>query len=246
MAAPFVLVPPSEGKVDGGKGTWHPATGRFAELAPRREEAVVALVEAAVAPDDRAAKVLGVRGELLDRARAALLAARDGTAPALPAWRRYAGVVWVHLDPASLRAADRRRIVVPSALLGLVAGDDPVPDHRGKLSTNIPGLGRPDRWWRPHVTQALIAARRPVVDLLAAEQATAVDWDALTAAVPVTRVRFLAAGGRGAAGHFAKAAKGIAARLVLTDGPDALGDLDWQGWVAARTATGWDVTAPSG
>jgi uncharacterized protein len=243
MAAPLVLVPPSESKVVGGIGDWEPSTGRFSALAPRRTAAVAALARVAAGRD--AAKVLGVRGDLLSRARASLESARDGTAPALPAWRRYAGVVWVHLEPASLPAADRRRLVVPSAVMGVAAGDDPVPDHRGKLSASVPRLGRLDRWWRAELTDALAATRRPVVNLLAAEQATAFDWDRLGAAVPVVHVRFLAADGRGAAGHAAKAAKGIVARLVLTVGADALEELSWQGWTAQRTPTGWDVTAPA-
>lgn len=238
MVGPLVLVPPSERKVAGGTGRWDPASGRFPVLAGRRAAVVAALADRAAAP------TLGVRGELLDRAVAALQAAHAGEAPALPAWRRYTGVVWVHLDPTTLRAADRRRIVVPSAVMGIAAGDEPVPDHRGKLSVSAPGLGRLDRWWREAVTDALAVTRRPVVDLLAAEQASAFDWDRLGAAVPVTRVRFLAAGGRGAAGHAAKAVKGIAARVVLADGPDALEGLDWPGWTARRSAAGgWDVVA---
>jgi cytoplasmic iron level regulating protein YaaA (DUF328/UPF0246 family) len=237
MVAPLVLLPPSESKVAGGTGRWDPAAGRFPGLAGRRAAAVAALAAPAAAP------LLGVRGELLERATAALRAADAGEAPALPAWRRYTGVVWVHLDPATLRAADRRRIVVPSAVMGLAAGDDPVPDYRGKLSVRVPGLGRLDRWWRDEVTDALLAARRPIVDLLAAEQASAVDWDRLGAARRVTRIRFLAAGGGGAAGHAAKAVKGIAARLVLTGGPDALEALDWAGWTARPSVAGWEVVA---
>lgn len=239
MVAPLVLLPASESKAAGGVGRWDPAAGRFATLAERRSAAVAALA----APS--AASALGVRGELLDRATAALQAAAAGEAPALPAWRRYTGVVWVHLDPASLRAADRRRIVVPSAVMGIAAGDDPVPDYRGKLSVRVPGMGRLDRWWRDGVTDALLAARRPIVDLLATEQAGAVDWERLTAARRVTRIRFLAAGGGGAAGHAAKAVKGIVARLVLTQGPDALGALEWAGWTASPSAAGWDVVAPT-
>ena len=237
MVAPLVLLPPSESKVAGGIGRWDPAAGRFPALADRRAATVAALASPA------ASSVLGVRGELLERATAALRAAAAGEAPALPAWRRYTGVVWVHLDPATLRAVDRRRIVVPSAVMGVAAGDDPVPDYRGKLSVRAPGLGRLDRWWRDDVTEALLAARRPIVDLLAAEQAGAVDWDRLGASRRVTRIRFLAAGGGGAAGHAAKAVKGIAARLVLTDGPDALASLDWAGWRARPSPDGWEVVA---
>jgi len=201
VALPIVLLPPSEGKAAGGRGAWDPASGAFGGLAAQR--AVVA--------------------RALDRS---LL---DG-APVLPAWQRYTGVVWQHLDPGSLSPAARRRIVVVSGLLGLVRGDDPVPDHRLKLSVTLGRLGRLDRWWRPVLTDALRAhaGRRPVWDLLPNEHAAAVVLEG----VRCTRVRCVTADGAGAAGHAAKAVKGIAARTILERGD--LGALAWQGWRAER------------
>jgi cytoplasmic iron level regulating protein YaaA (DUF328/UPF0246 family) len=162
-------------------------------------------------------RVFGVQGALADRAVAAFAAIGDGSALALPAWRRYTGVVWEHLDPASLTAAQRRRIVVVSALMGAVGGDEPVPDHRLKLSVSLGRLGRLDRWWRPAVTEALaLRGRGPIVDLLPREHAAAVDWDVLAERREVLRVPGVGTG------HAGKADKGRLARALLQEGRAAL------------------------
>ena len=89
----------------------------------------VAVVEALAAVGGGDEKLLGVKGDHLLRAQSANVSLVG--APTLPAWRRYTGVVWDHLQPESLTPEQRRRLIVPSGLLGLVRGDDPVPldDH---------------------------------------------------------------------------------------------------------------------
>lgn len=236
----IVLLPPSEGKAPGGRGAWSPASGAFgAALATARTE----VAEAVVAGIHDRRRLFGTDGPLADRAVDAARALAAGSAPALPAWRRFTGVVWEHLDAASLPPGVRRRVVVPSAQLGLSRGDDPVPDFRLKLSVSVDPLGRLDRWWRPALTEALRATRGPVVDLLPNEHAAAVDLTGLgrRRVVPIV---FVAADGRGAAGHAAKAVKGIVARTVLLHGIDAVDGLEWQGWQATATGSGFTVTAP--
>ena len=221
----LVLLPPSEGKAEGGRGHWAPDSGRFAGLATARA-AVVAAYVAAVAQD--AERVVGTSGPIAERARAAAAALSAGSAPALPAHRRFTGVVWEHLHPADLPAAALRRVVVVSGLCGLLAGTDPVPDHRLKLSVALGDLGRLDRWWRPVLTEALTAhaRRRRVWDLLPKEHAAAVDLGAVRA----VRVRF-----EGDTGHAAKAVKGAFARAVLLEGRDAVPAFAFHDWRAA-----WD------
>jgi uncharacterized protein len=129
MSPPVViLLPPSEGKQPGGTGRWSPRTGRFASLGDARAEVALAL---ASAMDDEtvASRLTGVGGELGRRARQANV--HTVGAPTLPAWQRYSGVVWQHLDPATLTGRARWRaasIVVVSALGGLFGFEDPVPD----------------------------------------------------------------------------------------------------------------------
>jgi cytoplasmic iron level regulating protein YaaA (DUF328/UPF0246 family) len=226
MSPVLVLLPPSEGKAPGGRGAWRPDTGDFAALAAPRRAVIDAL---ALVPAGDRERVHGARGALAERAHDASVAMRDGTAPSLPAWQRFTGVVWEHLDPASLPAAARKRIVVPSAVLGLCRGTDPTPDFRLKLSVSLPGLGRVDRWWRATLTVALARTRGPIVDLLPKEHAAAIDLDGLGSRV--MRVSF--ADARGAAvGHDAKAVKGSVARVLLTDGIDGLMTFAFEGWRA--------------
>ena len=211
-------------------------------MSAKRAAVIDALAQAVErAGDERAARLLGVRGELLDRARHATAVLAAGAAPALPAWRRFSGIVWQHLDPATLTPRQRRQLVVPSAVLGLSAGNDPVPDFRLKLSVSLPATGPLSRWWRADCTAALVtfAGRRPVVDLLPNEHAAALDVTAL--GTRLVRVRFVDAGGA-AVGHDAKAAKGMFARTVLDGGLDAAAAFEWSGWRADRVDDGITVT----
>lgn len=223
-----MLLPPSEGKAPGGDEPWRARTGAFASLATARREVVAAYAAALDGPS--AEKVANARGALLERTQESARRLARNRAPALPASARFTGVVWEHLRPADLDVA---RIAVVSALLGVVAGDDPVPDHRLKLSVALPPLGRLDRWWRPRVTKAIRtwAAGREVWDLLPQEHAAAVDLGALRATV--VGVRF-----DGVSGHDAKAVKGALARHVLLRGSHE--GFDFHGWRADRA--GDDVT----
>ena len=237
MSGPLLLLPPSEGKAEGGRAPVASARpGPFdVALAPGRAAVCRALRDALRRADDTtAARILGARGELLERARAATDAYVRGEAPVLPAWRRYSGVVWDHLG--RLRAPEARRVLVPSALYGITTAADPVADYRLKFSVALPPMGNLARFWRAAVTDALVAyaRRRTIIDLLPGEHAGALDWAVLEATVPVVRVRFRTADGTGAAGHDAKAVKGKVARCVLeagdVAGADALANFAWQGW----------------
>jgi cytoplasmic iron level regulating protein YaaA (DUF328/UPF0246 family) len=235
----IVLLPPSEGKAEGGRGSWSYDSGAFADLAERRRQ----VAEAVVARLGERKKLFGTDGPLADRAAEAARAIVDGRAKALPAWKRFTGVVWEHLHPETLPPAARRRILVPNAQLGLVRGDDPVPDFRLKLSVSVGDLGRLDSWWRKELTEALARTRGPIVDLLPNEHASALDLTGLGRR-KVVKVAFVAAGGAGAAGHAAKAVKGTLARAVLLGGLHALDGFSWEGWTSAVLGDVVVVTAP--
>jgi cytoplasmic iron level regulating protein YaaA (DUF328/UPF0246 family) len=213
----MLLLPPSEGKAVGGdarRSPWSPDSGSLgSRLADRRRDVVEAL--SALQGGDE--KLLGVKGDHLLRARSANSSLVGATT--LPAWQRYTGVVWDHLDAASLPAADRRRIVVVSGLLGLVRGDDPVPDYRLKMGVNLSPLGKLSTWWRDALTVEIrrLARRRVVVDLLPQEHRAAVELSGLDG-VSLTLVDRSGKPG----GHGAKAAKGELARAILDDGIAAL------------------------
>ncbi len=242
----FLLLPPSEGKEPGGTRTR--GRGPFdARLRSARGAVADALAAVCTAAPARREKVFGARGELLTRAEEAARALAVGTAVRLPAWQRHTGVVWIHLDPASLGPVDRSRILIPDAVNGLTTAEDRIPDFRCKLSVSLDGLGVLARWWRPLVTEALVAhcAGATVVDLLPAEHAAAIDHDALTAVATVVPVAFVGPNGR-AVGHDAKAVKGAFARHLLTRGLGAATRFTGHGWHVTRDRSGaLTLTAPT-
>ena len=213
-----ILLPPSEGKAAGGtKGTkWNPRSGAFGPaLAAERTSVVDALTRAK--GGDGA--LLGVKGDHLTRAQEANVNLRG--APTLPAWQRYTGVVWDHLDIASLKATARSRalssIVVVSGLLGLVRADDPIPDYRLKMGARLAPLGNLASWWRESITTTLAETfgEHVVIDLLPLEhrKALAIDDDMFG---EYFRVGLFERGGK-AGGHDAKAAKGRLARHLIVN-----------------------------
>jgi cytoplasmic iron level regulating protein YaaA (DUF328/UPF0246 family) len=221
----IILLPPSEGKAPGGKRPgWKPGSGRFGrKLSTTRAQVAAALAAA----DGGDARLLGVGGAHLERARTANATAVG--APTLPAWQRFTGVVWGHLDVAGLDAGARQRasqrIVVVSALAGLSGLDDPLPDFRLKMSANLTGMGKLASAWRPVLSPVLNAAARGglVVDLLPAEHAAA--WQADPTGYDLARVDLIDDAGR-RAGHASKAAKGmLAAELAAAVDRDAVAAL---------------------
>jgi cytoplasmic iron level regulating protein YaaA (DUF328/UPF0246 family) len=139
-------------------------------------------------------------------------------APCLPAWQRYTGVVWDHLDLASLTATQRnafiKRIIVPSGLLGLVRADDQVPDYRLKMGARLAPFGTMSKFWNEAITDALVAVvkKKTVIDLLPNEHRAAINWNLLD---NVVRVDLVSHSGAVVGGHNAKAAKGLLARHLL-------------------------------
>ena len=109
-----------------------------------------------------------------------------------------------------------------SGLLGLVRGDDPVPDYRLKMGANLAPLGKLSTWWQDAVTAevARLARRHVIVDLLPQEHRAA--WDP-SSNLPVNAITVKLVDPTGKpGGHFAKAAKGELARAILLEGLGAL------------------------
>ena len=217
-ATPFVvLLPPSEGKATGGdpRSPWSPESGVFArDLGPYRNDVAGALAKARGGDQ----KLLGVKGAHLEHAQRQNSALRGS--PGMPAWQRYTGVVWDHLDLTTIAAATRKaalkRIFVPSGLAGIVRADDPLPDYRLKMGARLAPFGTMSAWWRDDLTEALarVVESAIVVDLLPQEHKAAIDWTALAR---VVHVDLVARRGGTVGGHNAKAAKGLLARHLFLD-----------------------------
>lgn len=224
-ATPFViLLPPSEGKASGGNARkpWSGESGLFGNaLGIYRDEVARHLL--AIKGGEQ--KLLGVKGVHLQQAQesnSSLIGA-----PTLPAWQRYTGVVWDHLDVASFSSAARsaavKRIFVPSGLAGIVRADDPLPSYRLKMGAKLTPFGNLASWWRDDITDALLAhiKKSLVIDLLPNEHKTAFNWDNIS---NVVHVDLVSKKGAVVGGHNAKAAKGLLARHLLQSVTTPLSD----------------------
>ena len=242
----FLLVPPSEGKTPGG--TKDSKQGVFDDQlrASRKALASALRKELATITPARAAKLLKARGNLLDSSLTATKAALGSTPLTLPAWQRYSGVVWAHVDPASLRPRDRARLLIPSGLYGLNAATDEIAEYRLTMNVTLDGVGSLSSFWKEHLTHAIEAhcAKTTVVDLLPAEHRRSIDFEQLSETADVISVRFLTFDKKNAAGHGAKAVKGVLARAILVDGLDVVDHFSWEGWKATRTKNEISVRAP--
>ena len=242
----FILIPPSEGKAAGGSKEHQ--EGTFDEvLAVPRQKVLKALKEALRSSSPKELeKILGVRGPLLERAVEATSELVRGKAGLLPAYQRYSGVVWTHLDPATLSKSQRKHILIPSGVYGITTGQDLIGDYRLKMDVSVKDVGNVAKFWKPYLSQELaeFVKKSTVVNLLPSEHAKAVDFAYLETVAEVVNIEFTTADGSGAAGHDAKAVKGVVGRLVLTQGLEALADFSWNGWHSLRSSQSWKITAP--
>jgi len=229
----LILLPPSEGKQSGGTVHWYPSSGHFGVQLQEPRGIINALLT-----DDRVPLPVGARR----------------TIPfSLPAFQRYNGVVWKHLDPSSFsdETRDRARlsVVAVSAVGGLFAYDDPVPEYKLKVGASFQGTGSVSKIWLPFLGKVIQTelqrsdheGHRYVIDLLALEQSAAITRPA---GLPWHRVELFGPNGE-RSGHNGKAAKGRLARSLLEiDDPEQLlvdllkGRLskDLDGWIPRLSA----------
>jgi uncharacterized protein len=182
----LVLLPPSEGKA-------HPDRG-----------APLALGSLAFA-DQLGEK----RGELLDA-----LGPRLREAPAAPAAEVYAGVLYRRLELAELPARAQRRVLIASALWGMVRPQDRIPRYRLPPRQRLEGIGPLAKYWRPALAEALPDEEGDLIlDMRSAAHATM--WKPKRATLLAVRAFTESAGERKAVSHMAKAVRGDVARALL-------------------------------
>ena len=196
---PLVLLPPSEGKAEGGTGPpWRTDRDRANALDRYRLEVLQALVSAMAAPEAKRAKLLGVKGVALAAATAANLAVLES--PTGPAIDRYSGVLYEGLDVTSLTKAHRRRldgqVFIFSGAFGFVRPAENIPNYKLKMGATLVATGKLSTFWRQPITESLapIAAGRTIWNLLPNEHDAA--WLPLNRAVrsaprTIVTVRFV-------------------------------------------------------
>ncbi|MBS1887050.1 MAG: peroxide stress protein YaaA [Actinobacteria bacterium] len=209
----LILLPPSEGKTA-------PATG-----------APVALDELAYADSltESRRKLLGALGALaeLPLARAvSMLAVSKGqagevavdaqltSAPAGPAAEVYTGVLYDRLRLPELPTRAQGRVLIASALWGVVRPADRIPYYRLSAKAKLDGIGGLAAFWRPALAEAL--PDKPgtlVVDMRSGAYAAA--WKPQRATQLVVRAFTESRGKRKPVSHMAKAVRGDVARALL-------------------------------
>jgi len=233
----LVLLPPSEGKaVPAGGPSVDLGSLILPELTPQRERLLTAVEKLGRGSRRAGLARLGIGpGLAADLERNATLR----TAPAAPAAEIYTGVLFQRLDlaslPADAQARARERLLIASALWGVVRLDDRIPAYRLSMGARLPRLGGLATWWRPALTAAL-PPDGLVVDLRSQSYAAA--WRPENGTVVEVRALLEAAGERTVVSHMAKATRGDVARLLVA-APHT--PTDAQGVAALVAAAGFSV-----
>lgn len=182
----LVLLPPSEGKA-------HPVRGGAVDLdslafaEPLRER----------------------REELLDA-----LDPQLRQAPAAPAAEVYTGVLFQRLELPQLPAKARRRVLIASALWGVVRPDDRIPYYKLAPKEKFDRIGPLAKYWRPALAEALPDEEGElIVDMRSG--AYSAMWKPKRATLLAVRAFTEENGERKAVSHMAKAVRGDVARALL-------------------------------
>lgn len=210
----LVLLAPSEGKAPAPAGALPVDLGTLVhpELTAQRLRLVEALGRLVAGRPRRALEALGLapgQAAELERDRDLLHAS------AAPAAEVYTGVLFAHLDLASLapgalrRAEDR--LLVASALWGVVRLTDRIPAYRLSIGARLPRVGGLAAAWRRPLTAALPRSGL-VVDLRS--QAYAAAWRPPEVTLVGVRALTERDGRRTVVSHMAKATRGEVARLL--------------------------------
>lgn len=215
LARVLVLLPPSEGKSDAPEGASpvdlqalvHP------ELTPQRERLIEKLDGLTKIAPARALKALGLgKSQVGEIARNADLLNK----PAAPAADVYTGVLYQYLDLHSLKKAERaraaERILIQSALWGVVRLEDRIPAYRLGIGASLPRMKGLAAVWKPALTAAL-PADGLVVDMRSGGYAAA--WKPARGTVLGVRVFVEEEGVRSVVTHMAKATRGDVARILV-------------------------------
>ena len=161
-----ILLPPAEGKQDGGNpfapDMFDYRTSNtfnyFNELNPERRKLINQLQDITRGGEADLEAIFGVQGDTLEQAIAANLEIYD--APLMSALDRYSpGVMYKAMDFAGLPTGAQRRLlengIIFSGIFGLLRPDDLIPNYRLRMDANLPEVGRVGDYWKPHISPVL-------------------------------------------------------------------------------------------
>jgi cytoplasmic iron level regulating protein YaaA (DUF328/UPF0246 family) len=209
----LVLLPPSEGKAapPEGEPVDLDSLAFAASLGERRGALLDALERLVEVPTAKAVKQLGVsRGQ----AGEVVVDAELRDAPAAPAAEVYSGVLYDHLRLPELSKAARRRVLIASALWGVIGPEDRIPYYRFSAKARLKEIGPPAAWWREALAEAMPDEPGTlVVDMRSAAYAAA--WKPRQATLLAVRAFSESGGKRKPVSHMAKAVRGDVARVLL-------------------------------
>jgi uncharacterized protein len=209
----LVLLPPSEGKASPPRGAPVALDSlAYADLlGERRERLLDALERLAKLPRSQAVGMLGVSA---GQAGEVEVDAGLRRAPAAPAAEVYAGVLYDRLGLAELPAAAQERVLIASALWGVVRARDRIPYYRLSAKARLEGIGPLAAWWRGALGEALPDEEGElVVDMRSGAYAAA--WRPKRATLLAVRAFTEQDGRRKPVSHMAKAVRGEVARALL-------------------------------
>ncbi len=237
----LILLPPSEGKTapTGGEPTDLGSLAYAAELGERRAALLDALEALGNVPVKRAIEKLAIsKGQVGEIAVDAALR----TAPAGPAAEIYTGVLYDRLGLPGLPARARKRVLIASALWGVVRPDDRIPYYRFSAKARLDGIGPIAGFWRAALAEALPDQEGSlVVDMRSGAYAAA--WKPKRAALLAVRAFSEEAGKRKPVSHMAKAVRGEVARTLLEA---KKAPRDPQGAASLAEAAGFEVELSDG
>ncbi|HEX3043101.1 MAG TPA: peroxide stress protein YaaA [Solirubrobacterales bacterium] len=177
--------------------------------------------------------------------RAGLLDAFDPElreAPAARASEVYTGVLFGRLELSKLSARAQKRVLIASALWGVVAPGDRIPYYRFPPKTRLKGFEAPNAYWRPALAGALPDEEGElVVDMRSGAYVPA--WKPKRASLLAVRAFTEVEGERKAVSHMAKAVRGDVARVLLTA---KKAPSDPEGAAAVAEAAGFSVELSDG
>lgn len=158
-----------------------------------------------------------VYAQELGERRARLLDAFDPDLrkqPVAPAAMVYTGVLYGRLGLSELPAKAQRRVLIASALWGVVSPGDRIPFYKFPPKTRLKGFEAPNAYWRPALAEALPDEEAGlVVDMRSGAYAPA--WKPKRATLLAVRAFTEQDGERKAVSHMAKAVRGDVARALL-------------------------------